>query len=64
MLFIGFRLKSSIRWVDSQNWISGRKCRDRKFRGKCLTKGTGNENLGRAIDEYREKFERKARVKK
>jgi hypothetical protein len=27
--------------------------------GKCLTKDTGSDNLGRTIDEYWERFERK-----
>jgi hypothetical protein len=43
-----------------KNKITGRKFRDEKIQRKCLTKGTGSENLGRAIDE--ERFERKVRV--
>jgi len=34
-----------------------------KIHRKCLTKGTGSENLRRAIDEYFERFEREGKEK-
>jgi hypothetical protein len=33
----------------------------KKVQRKCLTKGTGNETLRPAIDEYWERFERKGK---